>query len=160
MGYVDKSLTAGEKVVHTGRVHWAVFIPPLFFLVVAVGLLVAQGSAEWGGGAAVVLIPGSLLLTLKAWIERRCTELAVTTKRIIAKTGLFSRETIELGHREVESCKVQQSLLGRILNYGTLHIGGTGGVSAPIKNVAGPMHFRKVALETSESSRKEQLQPA
>jgi len=160
MGYVDKSLTAGERVVHTGRVHWAVFLPPVFVFAVAVGLLVAQGNEKWGWGAAVVLFPGSLLLGLKAWIERRCTELAVTTKRVIAKTGFFSRETIELGHREIESCKIQQSVLGRVLNYGTILIGGTGGVSAPIKNVAGPLRFRKVALETSESSRKEQLQPA
>ena len=50
----------------------------------------------------------------------------------------------------VESFKVDQSILGRILNYGTIHINGIGGVSTPIPSIARPLEFRRAALETIE----------
>ena len=69
---------------------------------------------------------------IEAWIARFSTELAVTTLRVIAKFGFIRRETIELNHVKVESFTIDQSVMGRILGYGTLTINGTGGIRTPI----------------------------
>jgi uncharacterized membrane protein YdbT with pleckstrin-like domain len=69
---------------------------------------------------------------------------------IIAKVGLIRRSTIELNHQKVESMGIDQSIMGRIFNFGTLTINGTGGVRTPIPSISSPLEFRKKAMETIE----------
>jgi len=79
---------------------------------------------------------------LRAFIRRATTELAVTDHRVIYKSGLLSRHTIEMNRDKVESVDVDQSLLGRILGYGTVVVRGTGGSLEPIRNISDPLSFR------------------
>jgi len=55
------------------------------------------------------------------------SEFAITNKRVIIKVGLISRKTLEMNLSKIESVNVDQSILGRILRYGTLTVIGTGG---------------------------------
>lgn len=75
----------------------------------------------------------------------RCnlTVFAVTDRRIIAKTGLIRHRTLELLLTIIESIGVSQPLMGRILNYGTVTVVGTGGTRESFHNVKGPMEIRK-----------------
>jgi len=93
-----------------------------------------------------------LVLILKAWIHVFSTELAITNKRVIAKFGFIQRSTVELPHKNVESLHVDQGIIGRILNFGTVVINGTGGVRTPIPDIAAPLEFRRQALSTIEGS--------
>lgn len=99
-------------------------------------------------GAAFIV--SGLISLVKAWIFKFSTELGVTSKRVISKTGLISRKSHELSHSKVESFHVDQSIFGRLLGYGTIAVKGTGGGSAPIPNIDDPMEFRKRAMEATE----------
>jgi uncharacterized membrane protein YdbT with pleckstrin-like domain len=132
--YVEGTLIAGEKILHQGRVSWW-----------AVWHLLLAG---------VVLLPVAigLVFLVWAWIRVKSTELAITNKRVIAKFGFISRNTIEIAIRKVESIQVQQSLLGRMLDFGTLIVSGTGTSHAPIPSISDPMAFRRAFLEAQEGS--------
>lgn len=80
----------------------------------------------------------------------KSTELAITSNRVIAKTGLIARKTIELSHAKVESLSVHQSVAGRLFGFGTVTLTGSGGTSAPIANIAAPLEFRRAALQVIE----------
>ena len=55
-----------------------------------------------------------------AWFIRWITEFAVTDRRVIYKRGFISRHTDEMNMDKVESVDVDQSILGRLLDYGTV----------------------------------------
>jgi len=80
---------------------------------------------------------------LWAWLICRTTELAITSKRIISKSGIFKRATMELRLDKIESIKVDQSVMGRILNFGSVTIAGTGGDATPIESIADPLEFQR-----------------
>jgi uncharacterized membrane protein YdbT with pleckstrin-like domain len=111
-----------------------------------VGGFYANGLAEGprtiallGAGAVAVI---GLLSLIGAWFRRWTTELAVTDKRIIFKRGFIRRRTIEMNMDKVESVDVDQSVLGRILDYGDITIRGTGTGIEPLKGIDSPIDFR------------------
>jgi uncharacterized membrane protein YdbT with pleckstrin-like domain len=90
------------------------------------------------------------LLILLGYLAREATEMAVTNKRIVIKTGLLSRKTFELLLSKVESIGVEEGLLGRMLGYGSVVVRGTGGTPEPFKNVAHPLEFRRQVQQRVE----------
>jgi uncharacterized membrane protein YdbT with pleckstrin-like domain len=82
-------------------------------------------------------------------IDRYTDEFAITNKRVIIKTGLISRKTFEMNHSKIESVNVDQSILGRILGYGTIGIVGSGGTREVFPNIKNPLAFRKKFQEMS-----------
>jgi uncharacterized membrane protein YdbT with pleckstrin-like domain len=83
---------------------------------------------------------------LRAWLYTYSTELAVTSKRVIAKFGFIRRNTIELRNDKVESLHIDQGIIGRIFNFGSIVVTGSGGTHAPIPYIANPLKFRSAAL--------------
>ena len=154
--YDTQNLIRGEEILHQGRVHWIVFAPSATYLLLAVIIALGPLSALTGLNlgldviAVVVLLWSgyALLLALVAYFT---TELTITNRRVISKRGLIRRSTVELNHRKVESVLVDQSVLGRMLNFGTLSLVGAGGTSCVITAVADPYLFRARALETIDS---------
>ncbi|MGM9484024.1 PH domain-containing protein [Roseateles sp. NT4] len=133
--YVDEVLVPGERLVHQGRTSlWSVWHLLLFGLL----LLPAFGLG--------------LVLWVVAYVRIRSTELAVTTKRLIVKHGFIRRHTIEININKVESIQVDQSFTGRMLNFGTLVIAGTGSSHAPIDGIADPLGFRRAFVEAQDSA--------
>jgi len=135
--YVDSNLLSEEIVKYRASVSkWS--LAPLIMI-------------------GVVLLPFlglGLLLFLAAWIKYRTTEFAVTDRRIIAKTGLVSRKTIEMFLDKVESLNVDQGILGRVLDYGSVTIRGTGSTSEPINSISAPLALRKHFMEAADAYRK------
>lgn len=134
--YVEGALTQDEKIVHVGHISlWSlwVLIGVGFVLLFAFGL----GLILWG----------------IAYVKYKTTELAITNKRVIAKFGFISRRTIEINLNKVESIQVDQSIWGRMFNFGTLIISGAGAPQAPILGISDPMKFRKAFIEAQEMPR-------
>ncbi|OED40241.1 hypothetical protein ACH42_17150 [Endozoicomonas sp. (ex Bugula neritina AB1)] len=160
MGYVQNNLMSGEEVLFNGIIHWLIYMPAILIAACSMTMLAVFFSLSDNDNAtgAVLIILGISLMPcaiysfLKAFIFRKTTELAITTKRVIAKTGLIKRETTELSHSKIESFNVTQSILGRIFNFGTLVIHGTGGAHTPIQGIKTPMEFRRQAMEAIELS--------
>jgi membrane protein YdbS with pleckstrin-like domain len=147
MSYVRKILEPGETVTHVTWPHWRVYVPAALLLILAIGALAAS-SFVTPDLAAVPQVAAAVLLLLMAaswlpaFIGRWTTELAVTNRRIIFKSGLIRRHTMEMSMSKVESVDVDQSILGRLLGYGTVTIRGTGGGIEPMRNIADPIAFR------------------
>jgi len=145
MSYVASNLTTGEQVVALGRVHWSVYVPGALFAALGV-LIVVAGVTP----AGVALLAGSAVMLARGWVHSSSTELAITNKRVIAKFGFLRRHTVELLHSKVEGFVVEQGIMGRILDYGTVVVNGTGSGKTPIPQIAAPLEFRKAALGAIE----------
>ena len=136
MSYVQDTLVSGEKIIYEGKISLWSMLP----LIVLGGLLLpAMGLG--------------LVFWLVAIIRYMTTELAFTNKRVIAKFGFISRKTIEIGLTKVESLQVDQGILGRIFNFGTLVISGAGNPQAPIPGISNPMTFRRSFMEFQDNLR-------
>lgn len=131
MGYVDTNLVTNEKIIKIGKVHWGIYIPGAIW--VGLGILLMMGDAAPFG---VFLFLIGALLVLRAFLYAYSTELAITDKRVIAKFGLIRRQTVELLHSKVEGLTVDQGILGRILNFGTVVVNGTGSGRTPIRGIS------------------------
>ena len=147
MSYVETVLQPGEVVVGTTRLHWFIYLAPLAILVLGLAVFIVGSSFDPDirrimdlVGAVVCLIAAARLLG--AWMTRASTELAVTNRRVIHKTGLLSRRTQEINREKVESVDVYQSLAGRIFGYGTILVRGIGSTWEPFANIADPLSFR------------------
>jgi uncharacterized membrane protein YdbT with pleckstrin-like domain len=155
MSYVDKNLMPGEKIIYRTHLFWVVFLWPILWFVVAIWLYSA-GVANGSVFAALVLLLVAFPMLFDAFVARRTSEFAVTSKRVLIKTGLTRRHSLETLLNKIEGIHVEQGILGRIADYGTIIITGTGGSKEPFHRIANPMKFRRrvqeqiVALEESQ----------
>jgi len=144
MGYVEKNLMSGEEIAYRAKIHWMIYLIGLFFIVFGIVLILITSEGAWIG---TIFIVGGLINLVKAFIFKISTELVVTTKRVIAKFGFIKRTTMELNHSKVESLAVDQGIIQRMLNAGTIVVQGTGGGKTPIPNIDEPLVFRTNAME-------------
>ena len=147
MKYLLRVLQTGETVVHESRLHPLIFLPALLLLALAIALLVASmqftGDVKIGlQAAAAIFAVFAIASWARAAIRRATTELAITDRRVIYKAGLLARHTLEMNRSKVESIDVDQSILGRLLGYGTIIVRGTGGSLEPIRMISDPLTFR------------------
>jgi uncharacterized membrane protein YdbT with pleckstrin-like domain len=150
MRYVRRVLQPNETIVYATRLHWLIYLRCALLFAVCAVLAVAAlsfSSQQPSIGLALRIAAGIFLLLalssgLHALVRRATTELAITDHRVIYKTGLLSRHTLEMNRSKVESVDVDQTILGRILGYGTIIVRGTGGSLEPIRNIADPLAFR------------------
>lgn len=117
--YVDNHLIRDESVVIETNYHWVIFIS----------------------------LRGIFTLFLAPVIDRWQSEFVITNRRIIIKTGLIARRTVEMNLSKIESVNVDQSVMGRILSYGSITIIGTGGTRETFHNISKPLEFRKAFQE-------------
>jgi len=146
MPYVDRVLQEGESVRHIARISWVTYLPGLLLWAVAgilAGILPSAPALHFLvlTVAAIVFIIGTILLA-RAWFHRVTTEIAVTDRRIIYKRGFVRRYTVEMHMDKVESVDVDQSILGRLLDYGDVIIHGTGMGIEPLPNIDHPLELR------------------
>src|SRR6478735_4396845 len=146
MSYVEKNLMPGEQIEYRANLHWLVFILPTLLFIAAIWLFFSLGGSLVIF-LALILIVGALVTGLHAVIERMTSEFAVTNKRVLIKTGLIRRHSLETLLTKIESIGVAQSILGRILGFGTIVISGTGGSKEPFHRIANPMMFRRQVQE-------------
>lgn len=143
MSYVDNNLMKDEEVVYRAKLHWFIFIKPI--LVFLLGLLIP-------GGVGTILIVVGILYGITKLLDFITSEFAITNKRVIVKVGFLSRNSLETLLEKIEGIKVNQGLFGRILNFGTIIVSGTGGSRDPFKNISNPLQFRREVQEQIASS--------
>ena len=147
--YVAEVLQPDERMRYDGSLHWIIFLPGIvlfaFGVVGLLGLVTMARNAHsyWIYSAFVygAVVLGALHL-ISAWLRQWTTEIAVTDRRVIYKTGLVSRRTVEMNMDKVESVDVTQDIFGRIFNYGTVLIRGTGASLEPLATIATPLALR------------------
>jgi uncharacterized membrane protein YdbT with pleckstrin-like domain len=146
--YIDDILQPGEKVLYSTNAHWIFYLGAIAAWIVA-AVLLALSRATVTEGIVLLCLSGSgvvalaaLYWTFTAWFHRWTTETDVTNLRVVHKTGFIKRRTFEMSLDKVESVDVNQSILGRILNYGDVTILGVGEGKETISTIASPLDFR------------------
>lgn len=128
MTYITQSLSADESLLAEVKISkWSMF--HIYF-----------ASALFT--ASIILIPVAIVLLGYAWLKIKSTEMGVTTKRVIKKSGVIKRDTAEIRLSKVESVSVRQGFLGRLFGYGDVVIAGTGGNGAVMAGVRDPLALR------------------
>lgn len=125
MAYIDESLSAGEEISSLFEQHWVVRIPMVLWLLL------------------VITFP----LAIYEYLRVRHTELGVTNKRVISKTGIISRKSEEMKLASIETVEIDQGILGRILGYGNIKVSGRGASDVLLRNVNDPMGVKR-AIES------------
>jgi uncharacterized membrane protein YdbT with pleckstrin-like domain len=146
--YIDEILQPGEKVLYSTNLHWIFYWRAIAAWILALVLLLLSGASNTQGvillcllaSAAVALV--ALYWMVTAWFRRWTTETDVTNLRVVHKTGFIKRRTFEMSLDKVESVDVNQSILGRIFNYGDVTILGVGEGKETIATIASPLAFR------------------
>ena len=145
MSYAKKTLLPEEKILFYTKPHYIVFFS--MFLWLAFFLWVATsgfGSTLFG----LFLLLLSILNCINVLINYYCSEYVITNKRIIMKVGFIRRKSLELFLERLEGIYVEQSIIGRVLNYGTVVVGGIGGTQNPFFYIPNPIEFRNSVLLT------------
>jgi uncharacterized membrane protein YdbT with pleckstrin-like domain len=146
--YIDDILQPGEKVLYSTNAHWIFYLPAIGAWIVAIVFLVLSRMIVAETPALICLslaaIAGvfALYKMLTAWFHRWTTETDVTNLRVVHKTGFIKRRTFEMSLDKVESVDVNQSILGRLLNYGDVTVRGVGEGAETIRTIASPLDFR------------------
>jgi uncharacterized membrane protein YdbT with pleckstrin-like domain len=146
--YIDEILQPGEKVLYSTNAHWMFYLPAVGAWIVVFGLLVLSRMTVNGNltmlclATAAVIALAALYLTVRAWFHRLTTETDVTNRRVVHKTGFIRRRTFEMALDKVESVDVNQTIMGRVLNYGDVTILGVGEGKETISTIAEPLAFR------------------
>ena len=118
MRYADSIVTVPEeRILHRGRLHWTIFLYPSSVLTL-------------------------FLLPLVRWLT---CEAVVTTRRIIIASGWLTRCTFELPLSRFESIRIEQSIVARVLGFGSVQVVGVGGGRQRFAHMARPLEFRTAA---------------
>ena len=131
MSYIQKSLGANERVVAEAHFHWSYTLGAIILACTIIGLIFA----------------------IPMFIRQATTEIAVTSHRLVKKTGWISLHTEELSLSNIEGVKVDQGFWGRIFGFGHVRIEGTGVDAVQLPTIADPVAFR-AAIETAKDELK------
>ncbi len=145
MSYIERVLQPGEQVRHISSIHWILYWPGVVVALLAVAAFCFSATRSWTTvwlytGYALAL--GAVVLLAQEWFQQWITEIAVTNRRVIYKTGLVRRQTNEMNMDKVESVQVDQSILGRMFDYGNVKILGTGEGFETLRTIASPLKLR------------------
>jgi uncharacterized membrane protein YdbT with pleckstrin-like domain len=166
--YLDREIQSDERIIYAAELHWIVY---------HFGMTITLAGALLGnyGDQIVRLVSGDAIATFVAkpityialaiiavgamhlffgFIRQISTELVITNRRVIAKHGFISTTTFEVMIDRVEGANIDQTVLGRILGYGTVMVKGTGGGISPIDHVANPYLFHSYLMRTMEEAQK------
>jgi len=142
MGYIESNLMSDESLVHVTRLHPIILAPPAM----AVSFLAGTVSLVYDSTFGLIVVGILMLFALQRLIDRvvffLTSEFGITSKRVLGKTGFIRRHSLDIVLAKVEAIRLNQHLLGRVLNYGHLEVTGTGGTEETLKFIPDPMAFR------------------
>jgi uncharacterized membrane protein YdbT with pleckstrin-like domain len=112
-------------------------------MTLAVISLFVLGSSSIAARVIFVLLAlAAVFFAIKEWFQQWITEIAVTDRRVIVKTGLIRRHTAEMNMDKVESVTVYQPVLGRLLDFGSVQVRGTGEGLGRLDYIKSPILLR------------------
>jgi uncharacterized membrane protein YdbT with pleckstrin-like domain len=121
--YINNNLIKDEYLIYETKYHWILYFNHLISSLITLGIY--------------------------PYLVSKFSEFGITNKRLIIKTGILSRKTLELNLSKIESVNVNQSLLGRMLGYGSIGVIGTGGTKEYFVSIKNPLEFRRKFQELS-----------
>lgn len=155
--YTSATLQPNEQPLHHTTIHWMALVGSItgatlsLIVIIPIAMLAAWKDLYWAW--FLLLIPVGILLS--AAVTVKTSELVITDRRVLIKVGFIQRHTFEMFISKIESVAVFQSMLGRLFNFGTVEIRGTGGSSESFPTIADPLKFRDaIQLVQSDSEKR------
>jgi uncharacterized membrane protein YdbT with pleckstrin-like domain len=151
MSYVERILQPGEQIRLISSIHWIVYwagVGVALLAAVAYWLSETRPLTRFWLYTAAALALVAVVLLVQEWFKWWNTEIAVTNRRIVYKKGFIWRQTNEMNMDKVESVLVNQSILGRMLDYGTVSVLGTGEGFETLRTIASPVKLRNCITGT------------
>lgn len=152
--YVNSLLTGDERVVYETKISLFEFVPYIFAMIVGVVVIAIAVGPQNAPLAVGGVIVWCLVVGFLPWLRRKCSEFVVTSRRVIMKTGIISRNVFEMRLQKIESVDLAQSIPGRVFGYGTVTVHGTGDTARTFSMIADPVRFRHEIDLACEESRK------
>jgi hypothetical protein len=155
--YTAVTLQPNERPLHQTSIHWMALsgsvIGAVLSLIVIVPIAIFASWRDFYWAWLLLVIPAGILLS--AAVTVKTSELVITDRRVLIKVGFIQRHTFEMFISKIESVAVYQSMLGRLFDYGSVEIRGTGGSSESFATIAAPLPFRDaIQLVQSSSERR------
>ncbi len=138
MSYIKDTLLKDEQILYYTRPHYIVFYSVFLWAAVFIFTVWISSSTLLGG---LMLLFG-LISFISDLISYKCSEYAITNRRILIKVGFIRRKSLEIFLDRIEGVYVEQGISGRILNFGTVIIAGVGGTKNPFFYIPDPLKFR------------------
>lgn len=171
MAYIEQLLGSGEQILYVARQHIFVLIANILTELALIALLVAAGvvsnlafdtsSLIVGGMTAsnlillicvgisiVVMISG--LMDYLRWAN---DQYVITDRRVIQMRGVVTKRVIDSSLEKINDVELRQSLLGRMMNFGTVAIltaSGDEGVNV-MDRIADPVQFKRAMLDAKHN---------
>lgn len=152
MGYLKNTLLKDEKVIYLTHPCLVIFVLPTVIFIAAIWLYLFGWQIQelnlvifqyrLDEIITIICALTSIFSFLNSYIAYTCSEYGITNKRVLMKTGLIQINSFEIFLDKVEAVHVDQTIMGRIFNYGSLIIVGTGGSTDPFLNLPNPLRFR------------------
>lgn len=139
--YVESSLGGDEEVLMMARFPWP------------------YHALAWGSLIVLGIVGIGILIWLLMIVHFKTTEAALTTRRVVYKKGLFTRQTLELGLTTIEQVELIQGLWGRIFGFGVIEVSGTGEGRIRTHPMAHPITFRRMVTDARAKSREVHIAP-
>lgn len=154
MSYIQKNLMVNERIVFSTKLNWTLYIKPLVIILIGM-VLFAENSHTINGFIlywfGIIFLIIGVFSTVLTYFKIKTFEFAVTNKRVLIKHGILRTQSFEIMLNKVEAIYVEQNIIDRIVNSGTIIIKGTGGSQNPLRNVDNPFQFRIAVNEQIEN---------
>ncbi len=150
MSFIEKNLAVNERILYKAKLHWWIYLKGilLFILGLVISFILKSDTGYTIGGLMSLI---SIIIVLKAYARSSSSEFAVTNRRVMLKTGAVKRKLTELQLNRAEGLRVDQSVMGRIFDYGDIII-TSGGVTETFSPIAQPYEFKKQINNAIEGS--------
>lgn len=139
MSYIQNNLQTGEEIKYKANIHWYIFVYPLILLLL--GALFSSARTDFIYYTGLLLLVLGLFQLIKRILLKIGAEYVITNKRVILKSGILGRDALELILSKCEGLRIKQSMIGRILGFGSILV-TTGGATNIFKFISKPLKFR------------------
>lgn len=159
MNYIDKNLLPNETIMFRTKKHYIIFLAPVVLLILAlffsINNTLPHAFQSLGSSTTtslwriptIVFTVAAIFTGIQQWITYLTSDFVVTNLRIVMREGLFIRSVTDTRLTTISHVTIEQSLLGQLLNYGTIVINGFGGNQDYFILVAAPNGFQKSVQE-------------
>ena len=130
--YVRRTLSSDEYIMKVAMLHPFAYFGAIVLFAIGLGILYYLSNVDLGK-AKYLYFPYEkslgwffVFMGFCKYLNLKMTEMVVTTKRVICKTGIIAVNTEELKNARIESVEIKQTLWQRLWRYADINFTGTG----------------------------------
>lgn len=141
MSYVNKHLMSSETIIYQTKLNWTEYNKGVVIILIGLIFSSSTGTSGYPSVMLGIIVLGMTYLRIKS------SEFVITDKRVLIKVGILKTKSLETMLNKVEGIHVEQGIIGKLVDSGSIIIKGTGGTNNPFSNIDKPFEFRNAVNE-------------